>query len=115
AGNTSAAATVIAPDTTAPDAPVAYINDDGTVVNGTAEPNSTVTVTLPDTTTLTTTADASGVYGVVLPTALTNGETVTVTATDAAGNVSVPATATAPDLTAPLSPADLLVAEDGSS
>ncbi|WP_390214768.1 Ig-like domain-containing protein [Brenneria goodwinii] len=32
----------------------------------------------------------------------TNGEAVTVTVTDAAGNVSAPTTATAPDLTAPV-------------
>ncbi|MFE8152171.1 Ig-like domain-containing protein, partial [Brenneria goodwinii] len=120
AGNVSAPVTVTAPDTsipdtTAPDAPVAAISEDGLTVSGTAEPGSTVTVTLPDSTTLTTTADAFGVYSIELSSALTNGETVTVTATDAAGNVSAPTTATAPDLTAPSAPADLQVAEDGTS
>ncbi|MFE8101468.1 Ig-like domain-containing protein [Brenneria goodwinii] len=119
AGNVSAPVTVTAPDTsipdtTAPDAPVATISDDGTTVNGTAEPGSTVTVTLPDSTALTATADAFGIYIIGLPVALTNGEAVTVTATDTAGNVSTPTTATAPDLTAPTAPADLLVAEDGA-
>ncbi|ATA26476.1 hypothetical protein AWC36_21530 [Brenneria goodwinii] len=120
AGNVSAPVTVTAPDTsipdtTAPDAPVAAISEDGLTVSGTAEPGSTVTVTLPDSTTLTTTADAFGVYSIELSSALTNGEAVTVTATDAAGNVSAPTTATAPDLTAPSAPADLQVAEDGTS
>ncbi|MFE8150553.1 Ig-like domain-containing protein, partial [Brenneria goodwinii] len=120
AGNVSAPVTVTAPDTsipdtTAPDAPVATISEDGLTVSGTAESGSTVTVTLPDSTALTTTADAFGVYSIALPVALTNGEAVTVTATDAAGNVSTPTTATAPDLTAPTAPADLQVAEDGAS
>ncbi|MFE8148466.1 Ig-like domain-containing protein [Brenneria goodwinii] len=115
ADNASTPVTVAAPDSTAPDAPVATISDDGTTVNGTAEPGSMVTITLPDSTTLTTTADAFGVYSTELSPALTNGEAVTVTATDAAGNVSTPTTATAPDLTAPVAPADLQVAEDGAS
>ncbi|WP_121572958.1 BapA/Bap/LapF family large adhesin, partial [Brenneria alni] len=120
AGNTSAPVTATAPDlsapdTTAPDAPEAAVSADGLTVSGTAEPGSTVTVTLPDSSTLSATADTFGVYSVNLPVALTNGETVTVTATDAAGNISVPATATAPDTTAPPSPANLLVAEDGAS
>ncbi|WP_147439008.1 Ig-like domain-containing protein, partial [Brenneria goodwinii] len=120
AGNVSAPVTATAPDlsipdTTAPDAPVAAISEDGLTVSGTAEPGSTVTVTLPDSTTLTTTADAFGVYSIELSSALTNGEAVTVTATDAAGNVSAPTTATAPDLTAPSAPADLQVAADGTS
>ncbi|MBJ7224165.1 MULTISPECIES: BapA/Bap/LapF family large adhesin, partial [unclassified Brenneria] len=114
-GNVSAPATATAPDTTAPNAPDAYINSDGTEVSGTAEAGSIVTVTLPDSSILTTTADASGVYSVALPAALTNGETVTVTATDAANNISTPITATAPDTTAPSAPADLLVAEDGAA
>ncbi|MFE8045399.1 Ig-like domain-containing protein, partial [Brenneria goodwinii] len=120
AGNVSAPVTVTAPDTSipdtsAPDAPVAVISEDGLTVSGTAEPGSTVTVTLPDSTALTATADAFGVYSIELSSALTNGEAVTVTATDAAGNVSAPTTATAPDLTAPSAPADLQVAEDGTS
>ncbi|WP_220701797.1 Ig-like domain-containing protein, partial [Brenneria goodwinii] len=104
AGNVSAPVTVTAPDTsipdtTAPDAPVAAISEDGLTVSGTAEPGSAVTVTLPNNATLTITADAFGVYSIGLPVALTNGEAVTVTAADAAGNVSAPTMATAPDLT----------------
>ncbi|MCG8163828.1 hypothetical protein JMY81_23895, partial [Brenneria goodwinii] len=120
AGNVSAPVTVTAPDTsipdtTAPDAPVAAISEDGLTVSGTAEPGSMVTITLPNSTILTATTDAFGVYSTELSPALTNGEAVTVTATDAAGNVSTPTTATAPDLTAPSAPADLQVAEDGTS
>ncbi|MCL2894276.1 Ig-like domain-containing protein [Brenneria sp. MC1SB4.1] len=120
AGNTSSAAQVTVPDTsvpdtTEPDAPEAAVSDDGLTVSGTAEPESTVTVTLPDSSTLTTTADAFGVYSVTLPTALINGETVTVTATDAANNISASTAAIAPDLTAPAVPTDLLVAVDGAA
>ncbi|MCL2898747.1 BapA/Bap/LapF family large adhesin [Brenneria tiliae] len=120
AGNTSSAAQVTVPDTsvpdtTAPEAPEAAVSSDGLTVSGTAEPQSTVTVTLPDSSTLTTTADAFGVYSVTLPTALINGETVTVTATDAANNISASTAAIAPDLTAPAVPTDLLVAVDGAA
>ncbi|MFE8045391.1 Ig-like domain-containing protein, partial [Brenneria goodwinii] len=94
---------------------VAAISDDGTTVNGTAEAGSLVTVTLPDNSTQTTIAAANGTWSVTLPVALTNGEAVTVTAADAAGNVSAPTMATAPDLTAPTAPADLQIAADGTS
>ncbi|PWC09219.1 Ig-like domain-containing protein, partial [Brenneria corticis] len=120
AGNTSSATQVTVPDTsvpdtTAPEAPEAAVSDDGLTVSGTAEPESTVTVTLPDSATLTATADSFGVYSVALPTALTNGETVTVTATDAANNISTTTAAIAPDLTAPATPTELLVAADGAA
>ncbi|MCV9880655.1 Ig-like domain-containing protein, partial [Brenneria izbisi] len=54
-------------------------------------------------------------FSVPLSPALTNGETVTAIASDAAGNISAAVTVTAPDTTAPEAPAALLVAEDGAS
>ncbi|MFC0075282.1 Ig-like domain-containing protein, partial [Samsonia erythrinae] len=120
AGNVSEATTATAPntsvpDTTAPDAPVASVSEDGQTVSGTAEAGSTVQITLPDGTVLSASADAFGVYSIALPEALTNGESVTVTATDAAGNVSEVTTATAPDTTLPAVPGELAIAEDGTS
>ncbi|MFC0072230.1 BapA/Bap/LapF family large adhesin [Samsonia erythrinae] len=120
AGNMSGPATATVPDTsvpdtTAPDAPVASISENGQSVSGTAEAGSTVHITLPDGTVLSASADAFGVYSIALPVALTNGESVTVTATDAAGNMSEATTATAPDTTAPAVPGQLTVSEDGSS
>ncbi len=105
AGNTSGSTDATAPDLTAPDAPTAAFNDDGTIVSGTAEPGSTVTVTDADGHSLgTATAGSDGSYTVTLGTPQTNGEDVGVTATDGAGNTSGPAQATAPDFTAPDAP-----------
>ncbi|WP_189445499.1 Ig-like domain-containing protein, partial [Salinicola rhizosphaerae] len=103
AGNESDPTGATAPDTTAPDAPSATVADDGTAVTGTAEPGSTVTISDDDGNPLgTTTADPDdGSYSVTLDPALTNGEAVSATATDAAGNESDPTGATAPDTTAP--------------
>ncbi|HEM6303922.1 TPA: LPXTG cell wall anchor domain-containing protein, partial [Streptococcus suis] len=80
-------------DTTAPEAPVVNAPKAGdTTVTGTAEPGSTVTVTFPDGSTVTTTADEDGNYTVDVPAGveLKEGDKVTATATDKAGNVSEP-------------------------
>ncbi|WP_241576877.1 Ig-like domain-containing protein, partial [Rosenbergiella collisarenosi] len=45
--------------------------------------------------------------------AQTNGQTLSVTATDTAGNPSSVATTTAPDTTAPAAPTDVVVSHDG--
>ncbi|HFU4015196.1 TPA: Ig-like domain-containing protein, partial [Streptococcus suis] len=59
-------------------------------VTGTAEPGSTVTVTFPDGSTATTTADENGSYTVDVPAGveLKEGDKVSATATDKAGNTS---------------------------
>ncbi|MFE8150326.1 Ig-like domain-containing protein, partial [Brenneria goodwinii] len=68
---------------------------------------STVTITDADGNVLgSVTVGEDGSFSVPLSPALTNGEAVTINATDAAGNVSAPTMATAPDLTAPVAPAD---------
>ncbi|GBG13993.1 uncharacterized protein NMK_1549 [Novimethylophilus kurashikiensis] len=113
AGNVSAASTAYTEtiDTTAPGTPViSSINDNvspvtGTVssggssndttptLSGTAEASSTVTVKDGTSTLGTTTADASGNW-TFTPSALSQGShSFTVTATDAAGNVSAASTA----------------------
>ncbi|WP_367600333.1 Ig-like domain-containing protein [Lactococcus garvieae] len=98
AGNVSAPTAGKTPadaDTTAPDAPV--ITDitgnstDGYVVKGTAEPGSKVEI--KDSTGAvigSATADGSGNYSVSLPASVGPNANITVTATDAAGNVSAP-------------------------
>ncbi|HFI0379928.1 TPA: Ig-like domain-containing protein, partial [Streptococcus suis] len=113
AGNTSNPATDTAkndPDTTAPTAPVVNTPTAGdTTVTGTTEPGATVKVTFPDGTEVTTTADENGNYTVDVPAGveLKEGDKVTATATDKAGNES-PAgegtTVATPDTTAPEAP-----------
>ncbi|MEN4984685.1 Ig-like domain-containing protein, partial [Acinetobacter modestus] len=62
---------------------------------GTAEPGSTVTVTFPDGSTAQAATDpVTGAWTVPNPGGLTNGDTVTATATDPAGNTSAPASGT---------------------
>ena len=103
AGNTSPEATVSI-DVTAPGAP-SVEKANAVQVSGTAEPGSTVTVVFPDGTKLTATADPdSGAYAVTTPAGMPDGGTVTVTATDKAGNVSSP-TIVALDTGAPADPA----------
>ncbi|SDT12986.1 Ig-like domain-containing protein [Microlunatus soli] len=100
AGNTSGESEPVAftIDTTAPDAPVITTPADGSVtgdstptISGTAEPGATVTVTTADGTELgTATADGGGDWSFAAD-ALDDGTyTITATATDEAGNGSVP-------------------------
>lgn len=69
-------------------------NDTTPTIQGTGEPGSTVTLTLDGTTTLTTfTVDASGTWSYTLATELSESQhRFTVTASDAAGNVTPPST-----------------------
>ncbi|GGO91340.1 BapA/Bap/LapF family large adhesin [Stakelama pacifica] len=114
AGNSSAAIDVTAPDLTAPDAPIATVGDDGTVVTGTGEPGATITVTDPDGTAIgSAIVGADGAFSVALSPAQIASETLGITQSDAAGNVSPPASAIAPDLTAPDAPT-ATVSNDGT-
>ncbi|HEL2052693.1 TPA: hypothetical protein TY426_002328, partial [Streptococcus suis] len=84
-------------DTTAPEAPVVNAPKAGdTTVTGTTEPGATVTVTFPDGSTVITTADENGNYTVDVPAGveLKEGDKVTATATDEAGNTSTPTEST---------------------
>jgi MYXO-CTERM domain-containing protein len=87
-------------DTTAPAAPVITSPSNGAQVggtpifSGTAEPGSTVTVVVDGEVVGTTTANPEGNWTFTPPTPLASGpHTVTVTATDLAGNTSPPSTA----------------------
>ncbi|MGP7796930.1 BapA/Bap/LapF family large adhesin [Sphingomonas sp. CLY1604] len=114
AGNVSPPATDAAPDTTAPDAPVAGIDAGGTTVTGTGEPGATVTVTGPAGALGTAVVAADGSFTVPLATAQANGEALTVVQADAAGNASPATSLAAPDITAPAAPT-ATVAADGAS
>ncbi|MDB8604856.1 Ig-like domain-containing protein [Streptococcus salivarius] len=110
AGNKSDATTATvakAGDTTAPTAPVVNTVKAGdTAVTGTAEAGSTVEVTLPDGSKVSATADQDGNFSVPVS-GLNEGATVSVTATDKAGNTSNPTSVTVgkgTDTTAPTAP-----------
>ena len=108
-GNTSDASDpmVATTDTTAPAKPVANTVKAGdTAITGTAEAGSTVEVTLPDGSKVSAKAGQDGNFSVPVS-GLKEGDTVSVTATDDAGNTSAPTTATvakADDKTAPDAP-----------
>ena len=105
-GNVSGPATATANDSTAPGAPGNLdVSDNGASLTGSGEPGATVTVRGPGGSVIGTgTVAADGSFSVPLSPAQTNGEIVTATLSDAAGNVSGPATATAPDLLTPAGP-----------
>ncbi|WP_062382259.1 BapA/Bap/LapF family large adhesin [Pseudomonas abietaniphila] len=115
AGNVSAAGSLTAPDTTAPAAPTGVaINGSGTVLSGLGVAGSTVTVRNAAGVVLGTgTVAANGSFSVALAAAQIDNQVLSVTQADPSGNVSVSATATAPDLTAPVAPTTLLVSGDG--
>ncbi|WP_230482123.1 BapA/Bap/LapF family large adhesin [Sphingomonas sp. Leaf21] len=118
AGNPSPTTVLTALDQTPPAPPVATVSGDGTTVSGTGEIGAIVTVTDPVGLVLATIpVGADGSFSVTLATALTNGQVLTVTQADAAGNVSAPATATAPDLVPNDTPdaPTAIVAGDGAS
>ncbi|MGL5896930.1 MAG: phage tail tube protein [Lactococcus lactis] len=102
-------------DTTAPDAPtvgdVTGNSTNGYTVTGTAEPGSTVTIKDGSGATVGTgTANETGDYTVTLPGSVGPNAPISVTATDAAGNMSDPTPATTP--ADPVSP--VLVAPTGN-
>ncbi|WP_241597783.1 Ig-like domain-containing protein, partial [Rosenbergiella epipactidis] len=116
-GNTSAAATITAPDTTAPAEPSGVqLSDDGKTISGKGEAGSTVAIKDAEGNTIgEATVAADGSFTATLDPAQTNGETLSVTATDATGNTSAAATITAPDTTAPAEPSGVQLSDDGKT
>ncbi|KAA0970600.1 BapA prefix-like domain-containing protein [Aureimonas fodinaquatilis] len=115
-GNTSEPGFGIAPDVTPPAIPGdLLVTPDGLSLTGTGEAGASVSVTGPDGLDLTGTVDEDGTFTIALPTPLLNGEEITVTQTDAAGLVSPPGVVSAPDVTPPAIPGDLLITPDGLS
>ena len=102
--NATAPKTIVAPDITAPSSLTATIDVAGKVVTGTTEANAVVTVKNTAGTVIgTATADATGKYSITLDQAYLNGESLSATAADKAGNATAPKTIDAPDTTAPSS------------
>jgi len=77
-------------DYIAPFAPVVLINADGSIISGTAEANAKINIDLTNDGSFdeTVTADGSGNWSFSPTTAVAPGDTINVTAEDAAGNVS---------------------------
>ncbi|WP_268795123.1 BapA/Bap/LapF family large adhesin, partial [Sphingobium sp. Leaf26] len=115
AGLVSPQVPITAPDTTAPDAPTGTVTSDGTTVTGTGEAGATISITNPAGTVIgTATVAANGSYSATLTTPQLNGETLGVTQTDSAGNISVRVPTIAPDTTAPDAPTGT-VTSDGTT
>ncbi|WP_258036118.1 Ig-like domain-containing protein, partial [Pseudomonas putida] len=86
AGNASTSAPVNAPDITPPELPVGLlVSPDGSTVTGSAPGASSVTVTDPNGNVVTVAVNGDGSFSVPLDTPLTNGETLSVVVSDAAG------------------------------
>ena len=116
AGNSSTSTAITAPDTTAPAAPVANINATGTTVTGSGQIGSTVTVRNSAGTVLgTAIVGSNGLFVVSLAAAQIDHQALSVTLTDAAGNVSTGTSLTAPDLTPPAVASNLVISADGST
>ncbi|EYT42557.1 bacterial Ig-like domain family protein, partial [Acinetobacter sp. 478810] len=115
AGNAGTDTAVVTIDTTAPNAPVLDPINATDPVSGTAEPGSTVTVSFPDGTTATVVAGTDGSWSVPNPGNLVDGDTVTATATDPAGNTSLPGTGTvSADITPPVVALDDVLTNDST-
>ncbi|MEG5265568.1 BapA/Bap/LapF family large adhesin [Pseudomonas sp. JDS28PS106] len=117
AGNTSQAAIVNAGDTTAPVAPSNLaVAAGGLVLTGNGEVGATILVTSATGTPLgNAVVGAGGTFSVQLASAQVNGQVLTVVQTDAAGNQSPSAPATAPDTTPPVVATGLSVSADGTT
>ena len=115
--NTSPAVAVTAPDFTPPAVPTALaLSGTGLQLTGNAEAGSTVTVRDASGNVLgTAVAGSNGTFQVDLNNAQTNGQTLQVTATDAAGNVSPTAPYTAADTTPPAAVTNLAVSASGAT
>ncbi|MGG3467488.1 DUF4350 domain-containing protein [Neobacillus pocheonensis] len=97
AGNVSTAAEVTVTDVTAPEAPVVNgLTDNDVVITGTAEPGANMAAKVNGQVIGTATADAEGKYTIVVA-KQTAGAKIEVTATDAAGNVSLASEVTVQD------------------
>ncbi|CAI3794670.1 hypothetical protein DBADOPDK_01062 [Pseudomonas sp. MM223] len=103
-GNLSAAVDLPAPDTELPATPTGLaLSGDGRTITGSGEPGAQVSVTNPAGTVLgTATVQPDGSFAVSIDPPQLNGQTLSVTQADNAGNDSPAGTVTAPDFEAPL-------------
>lgn len=91
AGNATKSEVIGNKDVTPPDAPMAQLNADGTIVSGKTEANAKVSIYDADRNLLgTVTANKEGLYSIKVSPPLTSDKGGTVIAEDAAGNKSTP-------------------------
>ncbi|RXK17179.1 Ig-like domain-containing protein [Macrococcus sp. DPC7161] len=115
AGNVSPASSVTVTDTTAPLAPpINTVSSTSTTVTGVGEPGNTVTVTFPDGSTSTAVVQPNGTWSAPIPAGVTlaDGEIITATQTDPAGNVSPASSTTVTDVTPPSPAVNPVTSED---
>ncbi|EPJ2807969.1 Ig-like domain-containing protein, partial [Pseudomonas putida] len=105
------------PDTTAPATPIdLLVSPDGLRLTGRGEAGTTVNIRDAAGNLIGSgTVAADGSFNVALNPPQINNENLEVTLTDGAGNVSAPGTVTAPDVTAPLAPTDLVIDAQGTT
>ncbi|KEQ53403.1 Ig-like domain-containing protein [Sphingobium chlorophenolicum] len=113
-GNHSTPVTAVAPDLTAPPAPLLDLSN-GAQISGTAEPGSTVTISTGGVALGQTTADGAGDWTFTPTSPLPDGTVVTATATDAAGNTGPQASTTVDALPPALTIDSGTVASGGST
>jgi hypothetical protein len=115
AGNVSLAATLQAPDLQAPlAASNLSLNSAATVLSGQGEAGASVTVRDASGAILATgTVNQSGQFQITLPSAQVSGSPLQVTLSDAAGNVSGPASLATPDRTPPAAISNPVLSQDG--
>ncbi|WP_159980528.1 MULTISPECIES: Ig-like domain-containing protein [unclassified Novosphingobium] len=109
---------VTPPDTTSPSAATKLaINAAGTSLTGSAEAGATIIVDIDGNGTIdySATVGANGTFTVILSPPLLDGETVSVTVRNVAGNVSPATVVTAPDTTAPRPAGEVAISADGTS
>ncbi|WP_333613014.1 Ig-like domain-containing protein, partial [Psychrobacter sp.] len=104
-------------DNTAPDAPTDLeVSADGSIVTGKGEPGANVEITDPNGDVIGEgVVNDNGDFEVGLNPPQVDGEEIEATLTDKAGNASDSTNVTAPDITAPDAPTDLVVSEDGGT
>ncbi|MCS4305871.1 VCBS repeat-containing protein [Rheinheimera pacifica] len=117
AGKYSAAGLIYSPDLTAPDAATdLQVSADGSVLTGTGEVGAVVEVrNVANQLVGTGTIQPDGSFSIALTPLQRDGSVLQITLTDAAGNTSVVANVSTPDLIAPPAPANLQVNADGLS
>ncbi|WP_442757860.1 Ig-like domain-containing protein, partial [Pseudomonas sp. P15-2025] len=115
-GNASSAAQFEVPVTTAPASPSDLVfAEDGSSISGTAPAGTRVEVHDANGTLIgSVVAGPDGSFIVTLDPAQANGELLDVVAIDDGGVSSLPAQITAPDITAPAPPSELVINADGS-
>ncbi|MBZ0058721.1 MULTISPECIES: Ig-like domain-containing protein [unclassified Leclercia] len=113
ANNQSPPAQATANDSTPPAPPAGLdVSDDGLALTGTAEAGSTVVIMEGTNKLGEVVVSETGSFSFTLPVAKLNGEIMSLTATDHAGNTSDPSTVEADDITPPATPIITNVADN---